>query len=152
VYRTRDGWIAVSLAPVSQLARVTESDALAAFRDDERFARREEISAALGRELAARTSQEWLDLFRSAGIWCAPVAGYAQVVNDPQVRWNESFLEFDHPRAGRVRLLGHPIRYDGRPLPLRRRPPLLGEDTDEILRGLDYTPAEIAAFRTHGVV
>lgn len=152
VYRTRDGWIVVSLAPVSRLAEVTGSEALSGFRDDERFERREEISAALGRVLAERPTDEWLGLFRPAGIWAAPVADYEQVVSDPQVRWNESFLEFDHPRAGRVRVLAHPIHYDGRPLPLRRRPPLLGEDTDAILRGLDYTPAEIARFRSDKVV
>ena len=152
VYGTRDGWLAVSLAPVSRLAEATGSAALAAFRDDERFTRREEISASLGRVLAGRTTQEWLDVFRPAGIWSAPVADYDQVVNDPQVRWNDSFVEFEHPRAGHVRLLGHPIRYDGRPLPLRRRPPMLGEDTDEVLRGLDYTPGEIARFRADKVV
>jgi crotonobetainyl-CoA:carnitine CoA-transferase CaiB-like acyl-CoA transferase len=152
VYRTLDGWLAVSLAPVSRLAQATGSTALAAFRDDERFARREEISAALGAVLAERTAQAWLDVFRPAGIWAAPVADYHQVVDDPQVRWNDSFIEFDHPRAGRVRLLGHPIRYEGRALPLRRRPPMLGEDTDEILRGLDYTADEIARFRTDKVV
>lgn len=152
VYRTRDGWIAVSLTPVTRLAQVTGSEALAHYRDDERFARREEISTALGRVLAARTTQEWLDLFQPAQIWCAPVADYAQVVNDPQVRWNEPFLGFTHPRAGRVRVLGHPIRYDGRPLPLRRRPPLLGEDTEEILRGLEYTASEIAQYRKDGIV
>lgn len=152
VYRTRDGWLAVSLSPVTRLAEVTGGEALAGFRDEERYARREELSAALGRVLGGRTTQEWLDVFRPAGIWAAPVADYEQVVNDPQVRWNDSFIEFDHPRAGHVRLLGHPIRYDGRPLPLRRRPPLLGEHTDEILRGLDYTPDEIARFRTDKVV
>lgn len=152
VYRTRDGWLAVSLAPVSRLAEATGSEALAAFRDGERFARREEISACLGAVLAERTTQAWLEIFRPAGIWSAPVADYDQVVNDPQVRWNESFVEFEHPRAGRVRVLRHPIRYDGRPLPLRRRPPMLGEDTDEILHGLDYTPAEIARFRQDKIV
>jgi len=152
VHATGDGWIAVSLAPISRLARVTGSEALAAFRDDERFTRREEISAALGEALATRTTQEWLDLFRPAGIWCAPVAEYEQVVADPQVRWNDSFLEFDHPRAGRVRVLGHPIRYDRCALPVRRRPPLLGEDSEEVLSELGYSAAEIDRLRAEQVI
>ena len=152
VHRTRDGWIAVSLAPVSRLAQVTGSDALAAFRDDERFTRREEISAALSDVLATRATQEWLDLFRPSGVWSAPVQGYEDVVADPQVRWNASFLEFDHPRAGRVRLLGHPIHYDRRPLPIRRRPPILGEDNEEVLSELGYSVAEIEGLRAEKAI
>jgi crotonobetainyl-CoA:carnitine CoA-transferase CaiB-like acyl-CoA transferase len=38
------------------------------------------------------------------------------------------------------------------PASIRRPPPLLGEDSDEILGELGYDPAEIAALRADGVV
>lgn len=152
VYRTRDGWMVVSLGPITRLAEVTGSAALAGFRDDERFPRREEISAALGEVLRGRTTDAWLELFRPAGVWCAPVRDYAEVAADPQAEWNRAFVEIDHPRAGRVRLLAHPIRYDGEPPPVTRRPPLLGEHTDEVLRELGYAPADVERLRAEGVI
>ena len=152
LYQTHDGWMAVSLSSVARLAELTASPRLAAFRDEERFSRREEISAALGEALAGRTTKEWLDILGGAGLWCAPVNGYIEVMADPQVRQNGTFLEVEHPQAGRVRLLAHPIRYNGEPPPLRRRPPLLGEDTDEVLRELGYADDEIEALRTGGAV
>ncbi len=151
IYRTGDGWIAVSLSSVARLAERTGSAALAAVHDEERYARREEISAALAEVLRTRATGEWLEIFRPAGLWCAPVRGYAEVVADPQVQWNRTFIEIDHPRAGRVRLLGHPIRYNGEPPPLSRRPPLLGEHTDEVLRELGYATADIERLRQNGV-
>ena len=152
IYRTRDHWIAISLSPVPRLAEITGSTALAAFKEDERFERRDEIAAVLAEVLLGRTSREWIELLQQAGIWCAPVNGYAEVVEDPQVLWNQSFLEFDHPRAGRVRVLGHPLRYDGSPPPFRRCPPGLGEHGDEVLGELGYSSAEIAQLRAQGVV
>jgi crotonobetainyl-CoA:carnitine CoA-transferase CaiB-like acyl-CoA transferase len=152
VYRTRDGWIAISMTPLSRLAEVTGSPALANFQEDESFERREEIAEVVAEAVATRTTQEWLTAFRPAGIWSAPVNDYSQVVADPQVLWNRCFLEFDHPRAGDVRVLNHPIRYDGNPPPLRRRPPLLGEDTADVLRELGYSSAEVEKLRADGVV
>ncbi len=152
IYRTRDHWIAISLSPVPRLAEATGSAALAAFTEDDRFERCEEIAAVLAEILRERTTREWIELLRPAGIWCAPVNGYAEVVEDPQVLWNQSFLEFDHPRAGRVRVLGHPLRYDGNPPPFRCRPPGLGEHSEEILRELGYSSAEITELRAQGIV
>jgi len=152
IYPTSDGWIAVSLSPIARLAELTGSAALAGFRDEERYARREEISAALGDVLRTRSTRDWLEILRSADLWCAPVNTYAEVVADPQVQWNRTFLEIDHPRAGRVRLLAHPIRYDGEPPPVVRRPPLLGENTDEVLRELGYGSADIERLRGDGVI
>jgi crotonobetainyl-CoA:carnitine CoA-transferase CaiB-like acyl-CoA transferase len=152
VYETRDGWVAVSLSSIARLAELTGSTRLAAYRDEERFSRREEISAAIGEALRTRTSREWLETLGGAGLWCAPVNGYIEVMADPQVQRAGTFLEVDHPRAGRVRLLAHPIRYNGEPPPLRRRPPLLGEDTDEVLRELGYEDDEIQLLRADGAV
>jgi len=152
IYPTSDGWIAVSLSPIARLAELTGSAALSGFRDEERYARREEISAALGDVLRTRTTRDWLEILRSADLWCAPVNTYAEVVADPQVQWTRAFLEIDHPRAGRVRLLAHPIRYNGEPPPVVRRPPLLGEDTDEVLRELGYASSDIERMRGDGAI
>ncbi len=152
IYPTSDGWIAVSLSPIARLAELTGSAALAGFRDEERYARREEISAALGDVLRTRTTRDWLEILRSADLWCAPVNTYAEVVADPQVQWTRAVLEIDHPRAGRVRLLAHPIRYNGEPPPVVRRPPLLGEHTDEVLRELGYASSDIERMRGDGAI
>ncbi|MGC8838494.1 MAG: CoA transferase, partial [Anaerolineae bacterium] len=61
-------------------------------------------------------------------------------------------VELDHPRAGKVRSLGNPLHLSATPPTYRRPPPMLGEHTDEVLQEIGYTPEEIAALRTEGVV
>jgi formyl-CoA transferase len=61
-------------------------------------------------------------------------------------------LEFEHPRAGRVRVLKHPVRYSSGEATLRRPPPELGEHTDEVLGELGFSAVEIEAMkRDHDV-
>jgi crotonobetainyl-CoA:carnitine CoA-transferase CaiB-like acyl-CoA transferase len=152
IYPTQDGWIAISMSALGPLAEATGCTELSRFRDDDRYERRDEISDLIVRVCRGRTTTEWLRVFQAAGIWCAPVQGLEQVTTDPQVLWNESFITFEHPRAGRVRVLGHPIRYDGAAPPLRRRPPLVGEHNDEVLAALGYSSDAIARLRTDGVI
>jgi crotonobetainyl-CoA:carnitine CoA-transferase CaiB-like acyl-CoA transferase len=152
IYPTQDGWIAISMSPLGPLAEATGSAELSHLRDDERYERRDEISSLLIRICRGRTTTEWLRIFQAAGVWCAPVHDLAQVATDPQVLWNESFITFDHPRAGRVRVLGHPIQYNGAAPPLRRRPPLVGEHNDEILAELGYSSDAITRLRTDGAL
>jgi crotonobetainyl-CoA:carnitine CoA-transferase CaiB-like acyl-CoA transferase len=56
-------------------------------------------------------------------------------------------VEVDHPTLGRTRTLGSPIKMSATPPDVRRRAPMLGEHTDEILRAAGYSGDEIAALR-----
>src|SRR3546814_20861193 len=76
--------------------------------DDETdsWAHRDEIFAKTRERLKAKTTAEWLDILLPAGVWAGPVHGYAELVEDPQVRHNGSFIEYDHPSEGRVKTPG----------------------------------------------
>ncbi|MFM0037537.1 CaiB/BaiF CoA transferase family protein [Paraburkholderia strydomiana] len=144
IYRTLDGWIAVSLTPTEKLAAALSQPMLAGFsHPKDNVRRRDELNRIVYDALTTRTTADWMTTFDEHDIWYAPVNDYDQVEADPQVAHNRIIMEVDHPQAGPVRLLAHPVRYDGAAPPLTRQPPRQGEHTREVLAELGYEPHEI---------
>lgn len=153
VYQTRDSYLILSMSPMAKLNAILQSDELKPYEDPAlRFTVRREISRILAPILANRTTREWQELFCQHDIWCAPVHDFDQVLADPAVRHANPVIEFEHPRAGRVRLLGHPIRYGAGEPDIRGPPPAVGEHTEEILREFGHRDDEVAALRRAEVI
>ena len=70
---------------------------------------------------------EWLERFRSAGVPCAPINSYSQVLQDPQVEHMGWVQPLELPNGVRTRTFAAPVRWDSERLPVRMRPPALGE-------------------------
>jgi crotonobetainyl-CoA:carnitine CoA-transferase CaiB-like acyl-CoA transferase len=140
------------MTPTDKLAVALEMPQLASYTAADQVGRRNEINRIVHRRVAERTTEHWMAAFDAADIWYAPVNEYPDVERDPQVAWNRVIMEFDYPDAGTIRVLAHPVRYDGQAPALRRRPPRLGEHTREVLREAGYADSEIDAFAGAGAV
>jgi crotonobetainyl-CoA:carnitine CoA-transferase CaiB-like acyl-CoA transferase len=152
IYKTKDHWIAVSLTPAAKLAEPLEEPALAGFSGPkDNVLRREELHALVCAALLRRSTAHWMSVFEQHGIWFAPVNDYEQVENDPQVAHNQMILHMDHPQAGPIRVLAHPVRYDGQAPPLKRLPPRHGEHTREVLEQAGYGKDEIETLVRAGI-
>ena len=72
---------------------------------------------------------------------------------DPHLRGRGYFVELPHPEVGVRRHAGIPYRLHGSPVEVRRAAPCLGQDTDDVLRGvLGYDDARIASLRAAGLL
>lgn len=116
----------------------------------DRVRRRDELAGELGRTLRERDRDEWVQLLLDAGVPVGPIRDYAESCADPHTAAREMVVELDHPAEGRVRSLGVPVKLTGTPAEMRRVAPDLGQHTDEVLRSLGRTDAEIARMRAEG--
>ena len=87
----------------------------------------------------------WLEQFSAAGIPAAPINTVEEAVNDAQTRARNMIVQLEHPALGVARSIGNPIKFSATPVTYRLPPPLLGEHTNEVLRGLGYSEEEVRA-------
>ncbi len=102
--------------------------------------------------LFAHTKREIWQLAQENHVLCAPLYTMEDLFTDPVLRERGFFIEVEHPLLGRFTMPGRPFLMSETPWTLRRRAPLLGEHTDEVLREIGYSAERIAELRRSGVV
>jgi len=86
---------------------------------------------------AADDAVHWIERFRAAGVPCAPINTYSQVLADEQVEYMQWVQPVELPNGARTRTFVSPVRFSGQAPGIRRRPPALGEHNDELLKRVD---------------
>jgi len=71
---------------------------------------------------------------------------------DPQVAARAMVVEIDHPKAGKSKVLGLPIKFSDTPGSVRSAAPLLGQHTRAVLLALGYSGEDIKALEESGAV
>ena len=152
-FATSDGFIIVAFPQLRKFGRLIGEPSFAAMDDEtDTWTRRDEIFARTRERLKLRSSAHWLDLFAANDIWAGPVFGYADLLADPQVAHNGTFVEYDHPTEGHVKTPGFPIRFSRTPSRVERGAPLAGEHSRAVLREMGKTDPEIDALLARGVI
>ncbi|WP_374315931.1 CaiB/BaiF CoA transferase family protein [Microbacterium sp.] len=151
VFRTSDGFIALAFADPAQLGLLIGEPAFEGWTGEvEGWTRRDELASLLQTRLLEQTTEHWLEVLGGAGMWVGPVYGYEELVRDPQIVHNGTFIEYDHPTEGRVKTPGFPYRFSRTPARVDRGAPRVGEHTREVLAEVGYDSAHVDAMVADG--
>jgi formyl-CoA transferase/CoA:oxalate CoA-transferase len=122
-------------------------------KNADRAKNRDTLIPKLQEVFLTRTYEEWESTLLARGVPMGAINGIADVVEHPQVVARRTLVEMDHPRAGKVRMVGAPVRLSETPGSVRTPAPMLGEHTDLVLGELLGLGAEeIAALRAAAVI
>ena len=160
VFATQDGYLALAVGTDAQYQRFCEVTQCPELWEDARFQSnagrvkyREILVPQLQRLFQDRTTAEWLDLLVSNRIPAGAINDVPSLFSDPQVAAREMVREIEHPILGKVKQLGPVAKLSETPASLRSAPPLLGENTEQILsQELGYSKAAIAQLRVDGAI
>jgi crotonobetainyl-CoA:carnitine CoA-transferase CaiB-like acyl-CoA transferase len=113
--------------------------------------RQEELKKIFTQIFLTKTRDEWIEKFKDIEICFGPVNTLAEALRDPQVLHRHMVLEAPNTLMSEITQLGIPIKLSETPGKTRRPAPELGEDNEDILKGLGYSGKEIEEMRANKV-
>ena len=114
---------------------------------------RAELVPLIEVEVAKQHRADLIAALAANGIPCGEVLGLHEALTSPRATSGGMVSEQAHPVAGPIHVLSPPYRFDGERCPIRHRPPLLGEHSEELLRKvLGKTSQQITQLIEAGVV
>lgn len=154
-FQTRDGWIIVAVGNDGQFRKFVEAGGRPGLADDERFAtnpsrvrHRDTLVPILAEMVKARDKADWIGALEAAGVPCGPINDLDEVFDNEQVIARGMQVSLPHPCGADVKLVRNPIRMSATPPDARTAPPLLGAQTEDVLRDmLGYDDERIAALK-----
>ncbi len=156
---TSDGEIAIGVGSERQWAKLGPAIGLPDLATEARFAtngdrveHRDALIPILAERFATDSSERWLARLDDVGIPAGPILDLPAALSSPQATALGMRVPLEHPILGRVDQVGTPFELAATPASIRTPPPLLGEQTDEILAEAGYSPADIDRLRAAGVV
>lgn len=117
-----------------------------------RAERKEEVDAMVAAWTRQRTKHEAMDIIGAAGIPAGAVLDTMELTNDPTFEERGIMQTIDHPGRGPFKMVAWPVRFGGRPPPVKPSP-LLGANNDDVLsHWLGLGNEQIAGLRFANII
>ena len=137
---------AIGRPDFKRFARSSDQFVRAANAEEE--AARREIEALI----KTRDRDEWYEALVKADVCVGKVYDVQEMVDDPQIKHRRMIVDAEHPTHGRVRQIGIAIKLSDTPGTIRSAAPMPSEHTEDVLKDLGMTAAEIAELQRKGIV
>jgi crotonobetainyl-CoA:carnitine CoA-transferase CaiB-like acyl-CoA transferase len=159
-YKTQDGYVTVGAnntklwtAFCTQVTSTPEWLTDARFVDlRSRLKNIDELEREIEWIFAKHPTAHWVEKLDAAGVPGGPVYSYEQILDDPHIKARKMVVEQDHPKIGRMKAMGIPVKSTGELLAIRQPAPWLGQHTSEVLGTFGYGAAELEKLYEEGVV
>ncbi|MEO1009915.1 MAG: CaiB/BaiF CoA-transferase family protein [Bacteroidota bacterium] len=153
MYKTSNGYLTIAMSPWPKLVEALGDESLMRYNDPQiLFDDRDKIHGIIEAITVTKTTEEWLDIMLALDLWVAKVNDQEDVEKDPQVIYNKTFVEVEHPKAGKVKVTNIPFKMSETPGQVKRPSPLIGEHGAEILTEIGYDEEAIKALISNNII
>ena len=159
IFETQDGYITCGAVSDSEWKGMCAALEQPHWLDDERFstpmgrvANAKERIDSMGDVLKSRTSADWLERLDANDVPCAPVLSRPEILENEQVKANKLISQYEHPGLGQIRQPRPGAKFSRSDMRKEPIAPALGQHSEEILRDLGLSGAEIKELVDEGIV
>ncbi len=139
-FQTRDGEMVIAVGTDQQFTALCHILKEPEYAEDNRYLtnprrveNRESLIPPLQRALLKENTAHWQQLCREHNIPAGPIQTVEEMVHDKQLQVRNMFVEQDHPTAGKITMIGSPLKLSRTPVEMKRHPPDAGEHNEEVL-------------------
>ena len=160
IFAAADGYVVIAAANDKFFANLAHLLGHDEWTRDPRFAsnparveNRTALLAQIEPIIRSRAVDDWIAALERANVPAGPVLDVAQVMRLPHLHARDMVVTLDHPTVGPFAVTGVPVKLSGTPGRVEGAPPLLGADTDAVLKDLlNIDAGEITRLRTVGAI
>ncbi|MDN7246310.1 CaiB/BaiF CoA transferase family protein [Planococcus shenhongbingii] len=142
-FRTADGEMVIAVGNDHQFAALCKVLGKPELAWDDKYKsnpvrveNREQLIPILQEQLLAEKTAFWQEKLKGCNVPSGPIQNLEDVVNDKQLQSRNMFIEHDHPTAGRIKMIGSPLKLSRTPVEVKRHPPMPGEHNEEVFNRL----------------
>ncbi|WP_169544217.1 CaiB/BaiF CoA transferase family protein [Sneathiella aquimaris] len=159
-FQTKDGWVLVQSIGRPLFERWVKLMGEDHWLEDPRFEtdqgrgdNNEILSERMAKWCIERTTEEALEQMAAVRLPCGPVLSPQQVLEDPHLKAMGLLKEINYPNADKpIPVADFPVKMSKSDTSIKKRPPTLGEHTDELMESLGYSKDEITALKEKRVI
>ena len=131
IYTTADGFIALAMMDIHDMAKAIQCDGMNSFAKEEAFAKRDEIKTILTTHLTNENTDYWLNLLQQQGLWAMEVFDWEKMINHDAYK---SLMMEQFIIAGKNKIMTTrcPIRINGERIYSDKSAPALGEHNEKV--------------------
>jgi crotonobetainyl-CoA:carnitine CoA-transferase CaiB-like acyl-CoA transferase len=107
---------------------------------------RPELAAEVNKVTRRYKSKDLETLLVEGSVPCGRLMNIDEIIADPHVQFRKIMADVEDPQRGTIKIIKTPIFVSGKLPEIKRRAPLIGEQTGEILSELGYSQKEIKEF------
>ncbi len=132
IYPTRDGYLALAMMPLTQLAHTLPLPALGTYSATDAFTQRDAIKRLIANTLVQHPTAHWLERLRPVDVWCAEVLDWPRLLQSPAFHRLDMLQTVQRGDGTPVHTTRGPVRINGQRAQSARGAPLVGEHSAAI--------------------